>query len=149
LGGWEVGAILSHFTGGPLGISQSTNNTDSQGGGQRPNWSGINATLPNPTPYDWFNASQFTTAPAFAFGNVAQTLGGLRSDGLHNIDFSLNKFFPIHERLKLQFRSEFFNLTNTVQFAPPNTSLGAAAFDTVSIQNNQPRIIQFALKLLF
>ncbi len=149
LGGWEVGAILSHFTGGPLGIGQSTNNTGSQGGGQRPNWSGINATQTNPTVYNWFDASQFTTAPAFAFGNVAQTLGGLRSDGLHNIDFSLNKFFPIHERLKLQFRSEFFNLTNTVQFAPPNTALGAAAFDTISVQNNQPRIIQFALKLLW
>lgn len=149
LGGWEVGAIFSHFTGVPLGIGQNTNNTDSQGGGQRPNWTGISAALPNPGVYDWFDASQFSNAAQFAFGNVARTLGGLRSDGLTNVDFSLNKFFPIRDRLKLQFRSEAFNLTNTVQFAPPNTSLGSPAFDTVSVQNNQPRIIQFAMKLLF
>jgi hypothetical protein len=149
LGGWEVGCMLSHFTGSPLGISQNTNNTDSQGGGQRPNWSGINATLSNPGPYEWFDESQFTNAPAFTFGNVARTLGGLRSAGLHNADVSLNKFFTLHDQVKLQFRSEFFNVTNSVQFGPPNTTLGAAAFDTVSIQNNQPRIIQLALKLLF
>jgi outer membrane receptor protein involved in Fe transport len=149
LGGWEVGAIFSHFTGGPLGMQQNTNNTGSQGGGQRPNWSGINATLANPSPYNWFDATQFSTAPAFAFGNVARTLGGLRSAGLHSADLSLNKFFTIHEQLKLQFRSEFFNITNSVQFGPPNTNLGAAPFDTVSIQNNQPRIVQLALKLLF
>ena len=81
-GGWEVGTILSHFTGGPLGLGQSTNNTDSQGGGQRPNWSGVSAALPNPTVYDWFDASQFSNAAPFTFGNVARTLGGLRSAGL-------------------------------------------------------------------
>jgi len=80
---------------------------------------------------------------------VARTLGDVRSSGLRNADVSLNKFFPIRDRVKLQFRSEFFNISNTPQFAPPNANLGAAAFDTVSVQNNQPRIIQFALKLLF
>ena len=149
LGGWEVGAIYSHFTGGPLGITQNTNNTGAQGGGQRPNWSGQSAALSNPSIYNWFDASQFSIAAAFTFGNVARTLGGLRADGVHSADVSLNKFFPIHERLRLQFRSEFFNVTNTPQFAPPNTALGAPAFDTVSLQNNQPRIIQFAMKLLF
>ncbi len=62
---------------------------------------------------------------------------------------SLNKATTIHERLKLQFRAECFNLTNTPQFAPPGVSLGAAGFGVVSAQNNQPRILQLALKMLF
>jgi hypothetical protein len=148
-GGWEVGAIFSHFTGGPLGFTQNTSVSNSQGGTQRPNWTGISAALPNPSVNDWFDASQFSNAAQFTFGNVARTLGGVRTDGMKNADVSLNKFFPIRDRLRLQFRSEFFNVTNTPQFAPPNTNLGAPAFDTVSIQNNQPRIIQFAMKLLF
>jgi hypothetical protein len=51
--------------------------------------------------------------------------------------------------LKLQFRAEFFNLSNTPQFAPPGTALGANGFGVVSAQNNQPRVIQFALKMTF
>jgi hypothetical protein len=148
-GGWEAGCIYSHFTGGPLGFTQNTNTTDAQGGGQRPNWSGVSADLPHPTIYNWFDASQFTTAAPFTFGNVARTLGGLRSEGVHNADLSLNKFFAVHDRVKLQLRSEVFNVTNSVHFAPPNTNLGAPAYDTVSLQNNQPRIIQFALKLIY
>jgi hypothetical protein len=148
-GGWELGVIVSFGSGGPLGITQNTNNTSSQGGGQRPNWTGISARISNPTVNDWFDTTQFTTAPSYAFGNLARTLGGLRSDGLHNADMTLNKFFPIGDRVKLQFRAEFFNLSNTPQFQPPNTTQGATAFGTISGVNNQPRVIQFALKLLY
>lgn len=149
LGGWETGLIVSLYSGSPLGISESTSTTDAQGGNQRPNWTGVSAALSNPTPQEWFNTAQFTLAPQYTFGNVARTLGGLRSDGLKELDFTLNKTFAIHERLKLQFRAECFNLTNTPQFAPPGTALGAAGFGVVSTQNNQPRIVQMALKLLY
>jgi hypothetical protein len=149
LGGWETGFILSLYTGSPLGISESTNTTDAQGGNQRPNWTGKSASLSNPTPQEWFDTSQFTLAPQYTFGNLARTLGGLRSDGLKELDFTINKTFEIHERLRLQFRAECFNLTNTPQFSPPATALGAAGFGSVSSQNNQPRIVQLALKLLF
>jgi hypothetical protein len=149
LGGWEVSAILSLYTGSPLGISESTSTTNAQGGNQRPNWTGVNAALGNPTPQRWFDTSQFTLAPQYAFGNVARTLGGLRSDGLKQIDFSLNKNVAINERTKLQVRADCFNLTNTPQFAPPATALGSANFGAVSSQNNQPRIVQLAMKLIF
>ncbi|MEO7144931.1 MAG: carboxypeptidase regulatory-like domain-containing protein [Bryobacteraceae bacterium] len=149
LGGWEAGAIVSLFTGGPLGISQATNNTFAQGGGQRPNWTGVSAKLGNPTVNQWFDTSQFTLAAPYTFGNVARTLGGLRSDGLTELDLTLNKTIAIRERLKLQFRAECFNFTNTPQFQAPATTLGAAGFGVVSAQNNQPRIVQLALKLIF
>jgi hypothetical protein len=149
LGGWEAGVILSLYTGSPLGISESTSTTFAQGGNQRPNWTGVSAALSNPTPQQWFNTAQFTLAAPYTFGNAARTLGGLRSDGLKQVDLSINKMVTIHERLKLQIRADCFNLTNTPQFAPPATALGAAGFGSISAQNNQPRIVQAALKLLF
>src|SRR6185437_14256103 len=119
------------------------------GGGQRPNWTGMSAKLDNPTVNQWFDTSQFTLAAPYAFGNVARTLGGLRSDGLQQIDMTLSKMTTIRERLGLQFRAECFNLTNTPQFAPPATALGAAGFGAISAQNNQPRVVQLALKMIF
>jgi hypothetical protein len=149
LGGWEAGAILSLFSGSPLGLTEATSTTFAQGGNQRPNWSGVSARLSSPTVDRWFDTSQFTLAPAYTYGNVGRTLGGLRGAALREVDLTLNKTTAIRERLKLQFRAECFNLTNSPQFAPPNTSLGGAGFGTVSAQNNQPRIVQLALKLLF
>ena len=43
LGGWQLGVIWSGFSGGPLGVTSAVNNTFSQGGGQRSNWSGQSA----------------------------------------------------------------------------------------------------------
>ena len=149
LGGWQMGVIFLAYSGNPLGIGASVNNTFSQGGGQRPNWSGISPKLDNPTWQRWFDISQFTNPAAYAFGNAARTYTGLRSDPARNADVSFVKNTRILEKLNLQFRSEFFNLTNTVRFAPPNTSLGNAQFGVVSSIANQPRVIQFALKLVY
>jgi hypothetical protein len=148
-GGWEVGLISSVFSGGPLGITSAVNNTFSQGGGQRPNWSGKSATLSNPTPQLWFDTSQFSAPPAYAFGNAGRTFSGLRDDGTRGIDMSLMKNTKLRERLHLQFRAEAFNLTNTPRFAPPGQSFGAPGFGVVTSQSNQPRVLQFALKLLY
>jgi hypothetical protein len=148
VGGWEIGAIVSLFSGGPIGITSAANNTFSQGGGQRPNWSGASPALPNPTPDRWINPAPFSNPPAFTFGNAGRTLSGLRSDPTKELDISLHKNTKLTEKLKLQFRAEFFNITNTPQFAPPNSSFGSPQFGVVSGQSNLPRIIQFALKLL-
>lgn len=148
-GGWELGAILSFFSGGPLGIGSAVNNTFSQGGGQRPNWNGVSGKLDNPTPDRWFDTSVFSAAPAYTFGNAPRTFGGSRYDGANSLDLSLIKNTTLKEKLRLQFRAEFFNLTNTPQFGPPNTVFGSPQFGIVAAQANQPRIIQFALKLLY
>ena len=70
-------------------------------------------------------------------------------DGQKNVDFSVVKFFPIHESINLQFRSEFFNLFNRVQFGMPNTSVGSGSFGRIFSSYNIPRVIQFGLKLSF
>ncbi|MBI3210315.1 MAG: TonB-dependent receptor [Candidatus Solibacter usitatus] len=149
LGGWDAGIIFLAYTGAPIGMNSATNGTFSQGGGQRPNWSGVNPSLSNATPQRWFDTAQFTTPSAYTFGNSARTYSGLRTGPARNIDLSAHKNIPIYERLSVQFRAEFFNLFNTPRFDPPNISQGSAAFGVVSAMANQPRVVQFALKLMF
>ena len=48
----------------------------------------------------------------------------------------------------LQFRTEFFNLFNRVQFGNPNVSAGNPSFGVISSQANTPRLVQFALRLI-
>lgn len=149
LGGWEIGAVASLYSGGPLGITSATNTNFSQGGGQRPNWNDVNPGISNATPYLWFNTSVFSTPAPYAFGATPRTFNGARSDATQNIDLSLHKNTSLTEKLTLQFRAEAFNLTNTPVFSPPNTTYGAAGFGTVGSQANQPRVLQFGMKLLF
>jgi hypothetical protein len=147
IGGWQLGVIWSAFSGVPLGVTSSSNGTFSQGGGQRPNWNGQTPALDDPTPQKWMDSSVFSNPAAFQFGTAPRTFNGARSDGVGQVDMTLSKNFRFKEHYRLQFRTEIFNITNTPQFAPPNVVFGNAQFGVVSAQGNQPRIIQFALKL--
>jgi hypothetical protein len=71
-----------------------------------------------------------------------------------NTNASLLKEFQIHDRLQLQFRAEAFNAFNNVNLGNPaanlttlNTDLTTGASQITSSGN--PRILQFALKLVF
>jgi hypothetical protein len=97
----------------------------------------------------WFDTSAFTATSSFAFGNLARSLTRVRSHGIANYDFTVFKNTPITERFSLQFRTEIFNAFNRVQFSYPGTAMGNPQFGVVSGQYNNPRLIQFALRLLF
>ena len=81
--------------------------------------------------------------------SAPRTFSGARSDYTRGGDISLHKDTRLHERLVLQFRTEAFNISNRPVFGPPNASFGSPAFGVVSAQANQPRILQFALKLIY
>jgi len=152
VGGWGVNGITTFQSGNPLNMSMAVNTTNSQGGGQRPNSTGVSANLSGAAQSrlgKWFDTSAFTPTPAFQFGNVARTLTDVRSHGINNFNFTIFKNTQINERFGLQFRTEIFNLFNRVQFGYPGTALGNPQFGVVSGQFNDPRLIQFALRLQF
>jgi len=71
----------------------------------------------------------------------------LRQDGANNFDFSVLKDFGIWERLKLQYRCEFFNGFNHPTFNPPDLSPTSGTFGKITFQANISRRIQMALRL--
>ena len=69
-----------------------------------------------------------------------------RGPGAWNQDFSVFKHFDITERVKLRFTADFFNVFNHPNDADPN---GTTGLQDLTIQTNEPRIIQFSLRLSF
>ena len=65
----------------------------------------------------------------------------------YNEDLNLFKVFPLKERLTMRFVAQFGNIFNRTVFCDPNTNFSAGSFGTVNTQCNQPRSIQFGLKL--
>ncbi len=157
VGGWQVNGIATLQTGLPLTISAPNNTCNCFSNGQRPNINGsakgsgdvyaaVNSIT---TPY--FNTSVFSPPALYSFGNAPRTLPDVRGPGTHNWDFSVFKNFRILEGLNVQFRAEAFNLLNRVQFALPDQNFGnlGRSFGQITSQANNPRQMQFALKMLF
>lgn len=153
--GWQLNGILSLYDGLPLTINSSSN-TLNTGRGTRADRL-RSGELPNSqrTLQRWFDTQAFTAPGQQRFGNSGRNI--LRGPGTKQLDFSLFKEFRFSENQArwLEFRAEFFNLTNTPQFNNPNTTFGSPGFGSISSAGSPltlqrtARQIQFALKLYF
>jgi hypothetical protein len=171
LGGWQVNVIEKATSGFPLFVTTSANNT-----GVNFEWNGSSLNRPdevsnpflggtvaaNPTctapaqvrnKQYWFNPCAFVPAPSGELGTISRApLSGPR---FVNTDFSAFKNFLVHEGYVVQFRAEMFNLFNHSQFYLGGGSTGmqdegsTSTFGVVNGTVNNPRVIQFALRLDF
>ncbi len=169
LGGWSTNWILTLQNGQPGTVPCAISTTSGFGC--------YALVVPGPDinggPHNvdqWLNPAAFASPPVAT--TVGQSdyspLGGAPSQfygpGYHRLDFSLFKNFRITERAHLEFRSEFFNLTNTPNFSPPGfggngvsgapgaldyTSSTFGQINSTRDGQNDQREIQFALKLYF
>jgi hypothetical protein len=155
IGGWGVQGTTTLQTGFPLHFGTNSNQTNSQGGGSRPNVvAGCNKSIDGSVQSrlgQYFNTACFTAPPAFTYGNEGRNDPNLRSPGIAQWDFAAVKNFSIapEARAYVQFRAEFFNIFNRVQFGFPNQTQGNSAFGQITSQQNLPRLVQFALRLNF
>jgi hypothetical protein len=84
----------------------------------------------------------------YTIGNSPRRLNELRAAQQENADISVAKNFRYGERIRVQFRAEAFNLSNTPQFGWPDTAFGSTTFGVVSgTMNVGPRNVQFGLKV--
>lgn len=152
--GWSVNGILTVQSGMPIPIASQANTTGSFGGGQRPNSTGITsrtAGSPKERIDQWFDKSAFVNAPRYAFGNVGRTLPDNRAPGLQVWDVSVLKTVPVREKWRVEFRAEFFNAFNNVNFLPPEgtaADFGRPQFGTLT-STERARVIQFGLKFYY
>jgi Carboxypeptidase regulatory-like domain len=158
LGGWEFTVIEKATSGFPIFVVDSENTS---GVGLlnnnfqsfiRPNQT-CNPVLSNPTLSEWFNVACFSQPAAGELGNANRT--PLSGPDFVNTDFSIIKHFVPREGWRIDFRTEFFNLFNHPQFGAPGYNGGSGAdfnsptFAVVNYTVNNPRLVQFALKLAF
>jgi len=173
LGNWQLNIIEKATSGFPLFVVDSSNPSgvnfmwngnvlDRPNQVGNPNQAGPVAGNPGcsapsqiHTIENWFNPCAFVSAPAGELGDAARApLSGPR---FVNTDFSAIKNFilPWREGMSMQFRAEFFNLFNHAQFFLPGGASGMqdinspSTFGVISGTVNNPRLIQFALKLNF
>lgn len=146
IGGWQTQGIFNWHSGRPFTPTVSRDVANIGRGGQRPNRIGSGVAT-SPTLDLWFDKSAFVVPANFNYGNSGGRI--LREDAIRFFDFSMFKVFRITERQKLEFRGEFFNLTNTASFLNPNTDIDTAAGGRVTATSNIPRQIQFGMKYSF
>ncbi len=87
--GWQVNGILTLQGGIPLVLTTAVNNTNSFGGGSRPNTNGSSAKLEGATVERinrYFDTSTFSLPEPFKFGNVSRTPPDVRAPGVVNTD---------------------------------------------------------------
>jgi hypothetical protein len=154
-GGWQINGIVLVRGGLPLTVT-STNGVQSTGTGNRPNRI-CDGNISNPTIDRWFDTSCFvqTADLTGTYGDSGR--GIIRGPGSFNIDASLIKNTKIGN-VQTEFRVEAFNLLNHPQFANPNTTVGNAAYGTISAMLSSPscslcgtteRQVQLGVKVRF
>jgi hypothetical protein len=88
----------------------------------------------------------FETFSLFTIGTSSGN--PVRGPGYRNLDVAVMRRVPLSVSKALEVRAEIFNLTNTSPLGAPNTTVGAAAFGTISCAGD-PRIVELAVKVIF
>jgi hypothetical protein len=151
-GGWELNLIERATSGFPVFVVDSNNasGVNFQNNGNsliRPNQT-CNPGSGTSTLSQYFSTSCFSVPTTGELGNASRT--PVSGPNFINTDFSVIKHFPLpRETMRIDFRSEFFNIFNHAQFGQPGGDINSATFGVVNTTVGTPRVIQFALKLLF
>jgi len=179
LGGWQTNMVWVWNSGSPFSLTDNYSGFGNSvyagvgGGPTRPDQI-ASASVSDPSTNhncgcgaEWFNRQAFVIPTLGTIGNFRRN--SLYGPQFRHVDFSVFKDFEMTERYKVQFRAEFFNITNTPNYFVPNdqnvsattnlvptlaqhnagqTGIAFAQIDRMN-PNYTPRQVQFALKFLF
>jgi hypothetical protein len=160
LGGWNLAGALRYESGRPMNITMDNPLGGLLFNGQRrPNRvKGVSAVKRgssfNPLIDNYFNPAAWSDPGVQSdpidnpiLGNAPRRDGSVRAFPTYNEDINIFKVFPLKERFNLRFEAQFGNIFNRTDFCDPNGFYGPASFGTVNTQCNQPRSVQFGLRL--
>ncbi len=148
IGGWQLSSIFSIQSGGAFAVTvQGGGARVNTGSDQRPNrLRQGNLASSQRSISRWFDTDAFVAAPLFTFGS--EETRTLIMPGLANVDVNLKKAFTIREGIRLEYRAEFFNFFNRVNFGQPGSVLGTPAYGIIA-SSGPARVSQMSLKLVF
>jgi outer membrane receptor protein involved in Fe transport len=164
VGGWQANLLAFWQSGVPFTVLNTStpvpSNVSQLLTTDRPNVvAGASYAPSNQNYNNWINLAAFARQPTGFAGNEARSQ--LYGPHQRSVDFSIFKDFQLLERMKLQFRAEVYNLTNSENFGQPNININAFdsgghptsanSFGQITASNLalNPRQFQFALKLIF
>jgi hypothetical protein len=136
LGGWQINNIVSIMSGAPFSVLADDTSLNLPGSVQTADQ--VKPTVQklggkgHSTPY--FDPSAFAEVTEARFGTSGYF--SQRGPGLFNWDFGLTREFAITSGVKLQFRMEAFNFTNTPHLANPDNDVGDGS-DFMTITDTQ------------
>ena len=168
LSDWQLAPIIRAISGRRFSVTTGSDNSRTGLNNDRPIQVGPNAyttskvcplaTQPCETYLSPVGIA-FAANPVGTFGNSARN--ALQGPGAVNVDVTLSRSFPIHERIRLEVRFEAFNVINRANFDNPTSGLSSSQFGLIT-QTQQPpggsvllasvgdpRIQQFAMKVHF
>jgi hypothetical protein len=149
---WHLSALFQAQTGFPLTISVfgDTANAGTLLGENpvRANYTGQPVFGPGTHTADrWFNPAAFSTPAAFTFGDVGRNT--VYGPGLQTLDLALQREFAVTEKMRFQFRAEFFNALNHTNLGTPNRFVNTPQFGTITEAATPGREVQLGLRLSF
>ncbi len=136
LGGWSTSSLWMFNSGGLLMFGQADVSGD-----PRQNV---------PSGY-YFNPSVFAVSGAYTPRTNPWYYNGLRGPSFWSLDSTVSKDFPITERVKLEFRMEFYNMPNIFMPSSPDTGIGSGTMgqSTWVAGGNYGREIQYTARIHF
>jgi Carboxypeptidase regulatory-like domain/TonB dependent receptor-like, beta-barrel len=141
-GGWELAGIVTARTGLPVNITMSRKAAalpDGYTSSQRPNLvPGVPIYAADQTINNWFNPAAFSLPANGTWGNLGRYIAN--GPGNYEVDSSLQKRFPLRERLALNFRAAAYNLFNHPVFQNPGSSIGSLTGNPPSVSGSFGRI---------
>ncbi len=150
LGGWQVSPILTFASGFPIDIVCNYCSNPST----RPDLVGPIVQTNNPL--EWFRTASFQKAATFPGSNTPLAAGTtprnpVNGAGIKTLDFSAGKSFDFTERVRGEFRGDFFNMMNTPQFnqADGNLNDGGGFGKVTTLRFDSQREIQFTFRVSF
>jgi hypothetical protein len=152
IGGWQTNGILTFSTGQPFTFRSQ--NCVGSFNSCRPDAVSDKDPMIAPsggrTPDQWFDVTALQSPAPGTGGNIGPQTGV--GPGIANLDLSLFKSFQFTERFRMQFRSEWLNMSNTPRFAVSSigNTQGSGNFGRLSATlPGTARNVQFALRFMF
>ena len=149
LGNWQTSGILSAQTGTPISITGSCTMSGVSGLGCYADRI-KNAILPDGqrTMDKWFDTTAYLNPGPYSFGSGSRTEPNLRNPSAFSFDSVLSRWQPIRERLRLQYRAEFYNILNHPNLGGPSAGTTSSTFGVITSKSGNRTMIM-GLRLEF
>jgi len=147
LGNWELNGILRWATGSPYTVTSDPLACACLGVGAVPsNFNGNGTSINGASSFD---TTLFSGPSAGTFGTLSRN--AFRGPDLFVYNMALFRNFTIRENIKIEFRGEAYNLTNTTNLANPIANATVAGFGTTPgiVNGGAGRQFQVAARILF